>query len=280
MALRYEADFWVKAAPDANTFITVKGNGDQDHKYWVTAGKMSTLSTEEGGSPREITANKEDGYTPGMVAAMMAVMARVDPSADNRAKYLQTAKNAYAYASSHSGVSSAGSYYDGSWWGGRWQDGPFLAALELYRTTNDETYKTAAQTWFSKIQFESGSYTRLGYANAVPLSVVMGNGVFGWNPTSGNQKTVKDFLDNLYANQTNSEGAFTKETGGGGSFSVRTPSGGALLYALYSKFAGIDTYDSKILTNIGYLLGDRFAFYEPCAKLIQEYIGIVYRLFN
>ena len=254
--LRYEADFWVKAAPDANTFITVKGNGDQDHKYWVTAGKMSTLSTEEGGSPREITANKDDGYTPGMVAAMMAVMARVDPSADNRAKYLQTAKNAYAYASSHSGVSSAGSYYDGSWWGGRWQDGPFLAALELYRTTNDETYKTAAQSWFSKIQFESGSYTRLGYANAVPLSVVMGNGVFGWNPTSGNQKTVKDFLDNLYANQTNSEGAFTKETGGGGSFSVRTPSGGALLYALYSKFAGIDTYDSKILTNVGYLLGD------------------------
>ena len=254
--LRYEADFWVKAAPDANTFITVKGNGDQDHKYWVTAGKMSTLSTEEGGSPREITANKEDGYTPGMVAAMMAVMARVDPSADNRAKYLETAKNAYAYASSHSGVSSAGSYYDGSWWGGRWQDGPFLAALELYRTTNDETYKTAAQSWFSKIQFESGSYTRLGYANAVPLSVVMGNGVFGWNPTSGNQKTVKDFLDNLYANQTNSEGAFTKETGGGGSFSVRTPSGGALLYALYSKFAGIDTYDSKILTNVGYLLGD------------------------
>jgi hypothetical protein len=254
--LRYEADFWVKAAPDANTFITVKGNGDQDHKYWVTAGKMSTLTTEEGGSPREITANKDDGYTPGMVAAMMAVMARVDPSADNRAKYLQTAKNAYAYASSHSGVSSAGSYYDGSWWGGRWQDGPFLAALELYRTTNDESYKTEAESWFKKIQFESGSYTRLGYANAVPLSVVMGNGVFGWNPTSGNQKTVTDFLDNLYANQTNSEGAFTKETGGGGSFSVRTPSGGALLYALYSKFAGVDTYDSKIITNIGYLLGD------------------------
>ena len=254
--LRYEADFWVKAAPDANTFITVKGNGDQDHKYWVTAGKMSTLTTEEGGSPREITANKDDGYTPGMVAAMMAVMARVDPSADNRAKYLQTAKNAYAYASSHSGVSSAGSYYDGSWWGGRWQDGPFLAALELYRTTNEESYKTEAESWFKKIQFESGSYTRLGYANAVPLSVVMGNGVFGWNPTSGNQKTVKDFLDNLYANQTNSEGAFTKETGGGGSFSVRTPSGGALLYALYSKFANIDTYDSKIITNIGYLLGD------------------------
>ena len=254
--LRYEADFWVKAAPDANTFITVKGNGDQDHKYWVTAGKMSTLTTEEGGSPREITANKDDGYTPGMVAAMMAVMARVDPSAENRAKYLQTAKNAYAYASSHSGVSSAGSYYDGSWWGGRWQDGPFLAALELYRTTNEESYKTEAESWFKKIQFESGSYTRLGYANAVPLSVVMGNGVFGWNPTSGNQKTVKDFLDNLYANQTNSEGAFTKETGGGGSFSVRTPSGGALLYALYSKFAGVDTYDSKIITNIGYLLGD------------------------
>lgn len=254
--LRYEADFWVKAAPDENTFISVKGNGDYDHKYWVTAGKMSTLGTEEGGSPREITANQNDGYTPGLASAMLAVMARVDPDADNRTKYLAAAKNAYAYASSHTGVSDAGSYYQGSWWGGRWQDGPFLAALELYRTTQDETYKTAAQTWFNKIQFESGSYTRFGYANAVPLSVVMGYGVFGWTPTSGNYKTVPDFLDNLYANQTNSEGAFTKETGGGGSFSVRTPSGGALLYALYSKFAGVDTYDSKILTNIAYLLGD------------------------
>lgn len=255
--LRYEADFWIKAAPDASTFITVKGNGSQDHKYWVTAGKMSTLSTEEGGSPRDITANKNDAFTPGMVSAMLAVMARVDPSADNRAKYLAGAQNAYAYASSHEGVSdAAGGFYEGSWWGGRWQDGPFLAALELYRTTNDETYKTAAQSWFNKIQFESGSYTRLAYANAVPLSVVMGNGVFGWNPTSGNQKTVKDFLDNLYANQTNSEGAFTKETGGGGSFSVRTPAGGALLYALYSKFAGVDTYDSQIFKNIAYLLGD------------------------
>lgn len=254
--LRYEADFWTKAAISETSFVMVKGNGDYDHKKWVTPGKMSTFGTEDGGDPRPMQADTQDGFTPGMASAMLAVMARMDPDAANQAKYLDAAKRAFAYAKTHKGVTTSGSYYSEGWWDGRWADGPFLAALELYRTTQDETYKTAAKTFFDQIMFESGSYSRLNYANAVPLSAVMGEAVFGWAPTANNAKDAKSFLDGLYKNQVSSEGIFTKDTGGGGSFSVRTPSGGAFLYGLYSKLSGTSDYEELIEKNVAYLLGD------------------------
>ena len=254
--LRYEADFWVKAAPSTTSFVAVKGDGDVDHKNWVTPGKMSTMGTSEGGDPRTMQADTDDAYSSGMVAAFMAIMARVEPDAERAAKYLTAAKNAYGYSKTHKSVTTSGGYYQSGWWDGRTGDGTFLGALELYRTTKDETYKTEAQTYFSQLKFESGSYSRLNYANAVPLSVVMGKGVFDWDPTSGNQKNAKDFLDGIYKNQSSADGIFTKETGGGGSFSVRTPSGGAFLYGLYSKFTGTTDYDELIEKNVAYLLGD------------------------
>lgn len=253
--LRYEADFWVKAAPKEDVFVAVKGDGNADHNKWVTPGKMSTLGAGDGGEPRSMQANTNDSYTPGMVSAMLAVMARVDPDAANQAKYLKAAKNAYAYSKSHKGVTTSGSFYAESWWDGRWEDGRFLGALELYRTTKDESYKTDAQKFFANLQFEKGSYSRLNYANAVPLSVVMAQGVFDWTPEGGTLRDMQLYLDNIYKdNSTN--GIFTKETGGGGSFSVRTPSGGAFLYALYSKFADDKSYDELIEKNVSYLLGD------------------------
>ncbi len=254
--LRYEADFWVKAAPSTTTFITVKGDGDVDHKNWVTPGKMSTMGTGEGGDPRSITANSNDSFTPGMVAAMMAVMARVDPDEANREKYLTAAKNAYEYSKNHKGVTTSGSYYAESWWDGRTGDGVFLGALELYRTTKDETYKSDAKKYFANLKFDSGSYSRLNYANAVPLSVVMAQGVFDWQPETGTYRDAQRFLDNIYASNVDANGIYIKDTGGPGSFSVRSPSGGAFLYALYAKFSGDTDYDEQIEKNVAYLLGD------------------------
>ncbi|MCQ2104566.1 MAG: glycoside hydrolase family 9 protein [Fibrobacter sp.] len=253
--LRYEADFWVKAAPDEKTFVAVKGDGNYDHMKWVTPGKMSTLGTGEGGGNRPVQANTNDSFSSGMVAAMMAVMARVDPDEANRTKYLQAAKNAYAYAKAHKGVTTSGSFYAESWWDGRVQDGVFLGALELYRTTKDESYKSDAQKVFADLKFEKGSYSRLNYANAVPLSVVMAQGVFDWTPEGGTYRDMQLYLDNIYKGNMKDD-IFMKETGGGGSFSVRTPSGGAFLYALYAKFTGDTDYDQLIEKNVAYLLGD------------------------
>ena len=253
--LRYEADFWVKAAIDENNFVTVKGDGNSDHNKWVTAGAMTKLGSGDGGEPRYIKGNADDAYTPGMAAAMLAVMARIDPDESAREKYLKAAKTAFAYAKKHKGVTNSQGFYESSWWNDIWEDGPFLAATELYRTTKDESYKSEAQKYWDKIDFSKNSFSRFSYSDASPLSYILGEFVFGFNPL-GDYAGVQNYLDKMYQNQTDSKGIFNKETGGAGKFSTRTPAGGAFLYALYSKFAKDDSYDEDIEKNIAYLLGD------------------------
>ena len=223
--LRYEADFWVKAAIDGNNFVTVKGDGNADHQKWVTAGAMSKLGSGEGGEPRSITGNANDSYTPGMAAAMLAVMARMDPEESNQKKYLDAAKVAYSYSKNHKGVTNSGSFYESTWWDGRTQDGVFLAALELYRTTKDESYKKDATKYFDDLQFMKGMYTRFSYSNAVPLSVVMGAGALGLEP-GGQYRDVERFLEKLYQENMSND-VFKGETSNSDHFHVRTPSGGA-----------------------------------------------------
>lgn len=253
--LRYEADFWVKAAPDEKTFISVKGDGNADHQKWVTPGKMSTLGSGLGGDTRSITANANDSYTSGMVAAMMAVMARIDPDESNRTKYLKTAKNAYAYSKNHSGVTTSSGFYESKWWDGRIQDGTFLAAVELFRTTKDQSYKDEAADLMSELEFSKGISNRMEYSNAVPLSVAVGLSIGLDSDDYGSGVDPITFLDRIYKRDSKND-IFMKGTGGGGSFSVRTPSGGAFLYALYSKYKGTSEYDALIEKNVSYLLGD------------------------
>lgn len=253
--LRYEADFWVKAAIDANNFVTVKGDGNADHTKWVTAGAMSKLGAGEGGEPRSITGNANDGFTPGLAAAMLAVMARVDPDTANQAKYLKAAKTAYSYAKSHKGVTNSQGFYESSWWDGRWEDGPFLAELELYRTTKEESYKTAAIDRYGDLKFSLGEGTHFMYSNVIPLSAVMAEAVFE-EPPHGMRKEASGLLDLIYEEKANGK-IFQNPNGmGSGKFPVRLPAGGAFLYALYDKFNNTDAYDDMIEKNVAYLLGD------------------------
>ena len=253
--LRYEADFWTKAAIDGNSFVTVKGDGNADHQKWVTAGAMSKLGSGEGGEPRSITGNANDGFTPGLAAAMLAVMARVDPDTANQAKYLKAAKTAYSYAKSHKGVTNSQGFYESSWWDGRWEDGPFLAELELYRTTNEESYKKAAIDRYDNLKFNLGEGTHFMYSNVVPLSAVMAEAVFEETP-HGMRKEAVGVLDLIYDEKAK-DGIFQNPNGmGSGKFPVRVPSGGAFLYALSDKFNNTDEHMKMIEKNVGYLLGD------------------------
>ena len=253
--LRYEADFWVKAAIDESHFVTVKGDGNSDHMKWVTAGAMSKLGQGDGGEPRYIKADAEDAYTPGMAAAMLAVMARIDPDESSREKYLKAAKTAFAYAKKHKGVTNSQGFYESSWWNGIWADGPFLAATELYRTTKDDSYKTDAKKYWDMIDFDKNSFTRFSYSAASPLSYILGEFTFDFHP-QGDFAGVQNYLDKMYLEQVDSKGIYNKETGGAGKFPTRTPAGGAFLYSLFSKFANDNSYDEAIEKNIAYLLGD------------------------
>ena len=254
--LRYEADFWVKAAISENNFVTVKGDGNKDHNKWVTAGAMSKLGNGDGGEQRDITANANDSYTPGMAAAMLAVMARIDPDESAREKYLKAAKTAYAYAKNHKGVTNSQGFYEQSWWQGIYDDGPCLAAMELYRTTKDETYKSEARKYYDKIDFEKNSFTRLSYSDASPITYILGEFVFDWHP-QGDLAGSENYLDIMYNNpdDKDSHGIFLKDAKESG-FPTRSPSGGAFLYALYAKFSKDNSHDEAIEKNIAYLLGD------------------------
>ena len=254
--LRYEADFWVKAAIDESHFVTVKGDGNKDHNKWVTAGAMSKLGNGDGGEPRDITATADDSFTSGMAAAMLAVMARMDPDESAREKYLKAAKTAYAYSKSHNGVTNSQSFYEKSWWQGIYADGPCLAAMELYRTTKDDTYKTEARKYYDKIDFEKNSFTRLSYSDASPITYILGEFVFDWHP-QGDLAGSENYLENMYnlPEQKDSKGIFIKDAKEAG-FPTRSPSGGAFLYALYAKFSKDKSHDEAIEKNIAYLLGD------------------------
>ena len=252
--LRYEADFWVKAAIDENNFVTVKGNGNQDHNKWVTAGAMTKLGTGDGGEPREIKGNADDAYTPGMAAAMLAVMARIDPDESAREKYLKAAKTAFAYSKKHKGVTNSQGFYESSWWQNIWEDGPCLAAMELFRTTRDSSYVTEAKKFYEKIDFEKNSYSRMSYSDASPITYVLGDFYFKWHP-QGDLAGSQTYLDHIYAENVDSKGIYNKDIKDAG-FPTRSPSGGAFMYALYAKFSKDDSYDKDIEKNIAFLLGD------------------------
>ena len=252
--LRYEADFWVKAAIDENNFVTVKGNGNQDHNKWVTAGAMTKLGTGDGGEPREIKGNADDAYTPGMAAAMLAVMARIDPDESAREKYLKAAKTAFAYSKKHKGVTNSQGFYESSWWQNIWEDGPCLAAMELFRTTRDSSYVTEARKFYEKIDFEKNSYSRMSYSDASPITYVLGDFYFKWHP-QGDLAGTQTYLDHIYAEHVDSKGIYNKDIKDAG-FPTRSPSGGAFMYALYAKFSKDDSYDKDIEKNIAFLLGD------------------------
>ena len=253
--LRYEADFWVKAAIDESHFVTVKGNGNQDHNKWVTAGAMSKLGTGDGGEPREITGNADDSFTPGMAAAMLAVMARMDPDEKNREKYLKAAKTAFAYAKKKNGVTNSQGFYEKSWWQGIYDDGPCLAAMELFRTTRDSSYVTEARKYYDKIDFEKNSFTRLSYSDASPITYILGDFYFKWHP-QGDLAGTENYLENMYnLPEYKNKDIFIKDAKTAG-FPTRSPSGGAFLYALYAKFSKDKIYDEVIEKNIAYLLGD------------------------
>ncbi len=254
--IRYSADFITKITPDSNSFVSQIGDGKADHKKWVTAGKMATLVKADGGEADEsrmIVENPLDAYTPSMAAAALAVVSRLENDPARAAKYLAHAKNAFGYALGKSGVQSdpTGEFYNYSYWGNaRWQEGRFLAALELWRTTGDAQYKVLAEqnwSWESNDPTASGIYSRFEYANATGLARILAE---KYLPNLTNKR-----LDSYLANYTGSVNSQGVTTWSAHNFVNRGPTGAAFLFALRSKLKGGASNDDFIHAQVDYLLG-------------------------
>ena len=78
--VRFACEFMIKATPNATTFYSQKGNGDYDHKNWVTSVAMAACSKTEGGQgsgSRDVVKNPNDGSMSSFCAATLALFSRV-----------------------------------------------------------------------------------------------------------------------------------------------------------------------------------------------------------
>lgn len=249
--LRYEADWLVKITFSSSDFVQQKGEGDPDHHWWVHAGRMSSMPKSEGGekdASRTILGSEGgDGSMPGQAAAALAVMARVDPDPVRRATYLEHAKNAYGYAKTKSGLSSAPGFYGSN---RSYLDARLNAATELWLTTGDQTYKTEALAIANNSEFKFNSGWRLDYENDEPIAMMNAKYVLGVNLGTTNERDIVKWLTDIWASAPT--GVTTKNEGG---FPLRGLSGYTFMTALYSAYTGDHSHDQFIFNQIDYMLG-------------------------
>ncbi|MBK8806946.1 MAG: glycoside hydrolase family 9 protein [Bacteroidales bacterium] len=148
--VKYATDYYIRCIPDGTTFYSQVGNGNYDHKNWVTSVNMATLSIEQGGESsgsRAIKKNPNDASMVSFCGATLALMSRTYRHFDAAYadKCLQHAKYAYTYAKAHQ-TNSGGGTIEGAFYGAdkKWQDNYVCLLAELYWATKDEAFKTEA----------------------------------------------------------------------------------------------------------------------------------------
>ena len=247
--LKYATDWIIKATPNGSTFYSQKGNGDLDHKLWMTAGKMATQTVTNGGESdgiRPITKNPADGSMPGMAAATLAVMSRIyrkySPAyADS---CLIHAKYAYAYAAANKGAGvGSGSYYPAN---ANPYVGYVVAASELYAATKTSSYQSDATGAAGNLK---NHYYTLCYANQDDL----GYYALGTEAGTGDLAKMKSYFINSYTSKGTGENSLS--TVGSAWGFLRYPANQAFSVALYGNAAKDESNDQFIYNQVDYILG-------------------------
>jgi len=270
--LKYATDWIIKATPNGTTFYFEKGEGDYDHKQWVTAGKMSSLQTSDGGEPRKMWKDPNDGVMASFAAATLSIMSRIYRKYD--AAYadscLAHAKNAYAYAKSHknnSAGAASGGYY------GSHKDPATVfvtAASEMFLTTDDNTYKSDIVKSDVK-----GSFHVLDYSNSHDLAAYAAARAVEADKAAHLKLMLDEFVSK-YTNSSNINGEKVTTLGGGWG-QLRYAGNTAFVAALYSLETNTNQYDQFIYNQIDYVLGSNTAkqsfvvgFCEGCTKAASK----------
>jgi len=278
--LKYATDWIIKATPNENTFYYEKGTAAYDHSTWVTAGKMSTQPVNQGGEPRTVQKNPDDGRMASFAAAALAKMSRIYRKYD--VAYadlcLKHAKNAYAYAKPRKDKKApSASKCDGSpCYDVYSSNNPttiFLtAAAEMYKTTGEAAYMddiTANRSarvnhWWA---FDYGTAHDLApYALAMALP----------DERTSQLSWMRTTFVNRYATGTKNDEKILEE-GLDNWSALRYPANHAFVAALYSAATNTDEYDQFIYDQIDYILGSNKAkqsflvgFCKGCEKEVKQ----------
>jgi len=248
--LKYATDWIIKATPDGSTFYYQKGEGAKDHKLWVTAGKMSQQPADDGGEPRKIYKNPNDGVMAAMAASALAVMSRVYDKYDQAyaATCLAHAKNAYTYAKSKKGQSAGAG--DGGFYSGHAQPAvvAFIsAASEMYAATHVDSYKSDATAEQDNIKFHNWGFDYSNTHDLAPLAMA----TCGVDEKRLDQ--LKSTFVDAYTGSLNGEGVCTKGNSGWGA--LRYPGNHAFIVAAWSQAKKDATLESFIYKQVDYILG-------------------------
>lgn len=240
-------EFMIKATPNGNTFYSQKGDGNADHKNWVTSVKMATLSRNDGGQsdgPRSVVKNPNDGSMPSFCAATLALMSRLyaqfDP--DFAETCLQHAKYAYSYASGKKGAcADAGSFYPANT---NMYTAYICAAAELYWATNDNSYKQTALSNSGQLKDYNWAF---GYNNNYDVAAynlaMLGD--------SNGAEWLEFYVTNYYKGKT-SNGIFQISDNWG---TFRYLGNAAFVVALYNKYKGNTTIDTFVTDQVDFIMG-------------------------
>jgi len=267
--LKYATDWIIKATPSGSRFYYEKGEGGKDHNTWVTAGKMSTQSVDNGGEPRKMWKDPNDGPMASFAAATLAIMSKIYRKYD--AAYADTclnhAKNAYAYAKSHkSNAAGAGSggYYNA----GNAPANTFnIAAAEMYIATKDNAYKSDISIDKNNVPFHNWAFDYQNPHDIVPYTVAMAIS----EDKNALLEAMRSKFITRFTGQTNGEKVAT--TGNASWGALRYPANHAFLAALYQRAKDTTAYDQFIYNQVDYILGNNnskqsfiVGFCEGCSK--------------
>jgi len=267
--LKYATDWIIKATPNGSTFYYEKGEGDKDHKVWVTSGKMSTFSADSGGEPRKMWKNPSDGIMASFAAGALATMSKIYRKYDTA--YADTclnhAKLAYTYAKANKNkAAGAGS---GSYYGpGKAPENTFnIAAAEMFRITKDNSYKSDIGLNKDNVPYHNWAFDYQNPHDIVPYAVAM---AVPEDKIALLDKMRSTFIDK-FTQKLNSEKVAT--TGNADWGALRYPANHAFLAALYQTAKDTAAYDQFIYNQVDYILGSNnskqsfvVGFCEGCSK--------------
>ena len=139
---RFGLDWLIKIQPDSTHMVAMVANSDYDHATFMTSPTASKNDPTQGGDPRPVQVSAKADFA-GSAAAALALASRVYQSFDatQASVYLAKAKTAYTLAKANPGLSTSMLY---AWSGMQYTDDLMCGATELWRATNDSSYRTDA----------------------------------------------------------------------------------------------------------------------------------------
>jgi hypothetical protein len=254
--VKYATDYFLKAMRDESTFYYQVGNGDLDHKHWVTSSFMSALPKNEGGEAegsRQIY--KATGNATSMASfcgATLAAMARLYKPFDP--EYAQACLNKAIVAYNFVKNTTKGNTGGGGYYGAKPKYEPDMVVLfaELYRTTKDQKYLDEAQNrnGAAKFMHDDSGWNHnfsLCYNNTEDLAYYL---LASLGNTLAKER-LGYYVNSLYKP---SSGYFLNVKNDGWGV-LRFPANQAFVLALYDKLNDVKTLNPYTLTSIEYIMG-------------------------